>query len=207
MSSQPTSWSSAVPHFIRGWASQLEFHSNSRTCQRWAPLPFRYLILRVSSLYRYKGDDTLTEAGLIKRRLSLDDQRIKSLASIEQWARKCSSEHRSTGTRNKCVLSGPLDLPTRLLDTRNTDNAIRLIETKDMQNNNAEYIALSHCWSLEPTIVTTISNIEMMRTEILMEKLPYTFRDAVTIAHHLNIRYLWIDSMCIIQGDRDDWEK
>jgi len=47
----------------------------------------------------------------------------------------------------------------------------------------------------------------MMRTEILMEKLPYTFRDAVTIAHHLNIRYLWIDSMCIIQGDRDDWEK
>jgi len=76
-----------------------------------------------------------------------------------------------------------------------------------MQNNNAEYIALSHCWGLEPTIVTTISNIEMMKTEILMEKLPYTFRDAVTIAHHLNIRYLWIDSMCIIQDDRDDWEK
>ncbi len=40
-----------------------------------------------------------------------------------------------------------------------------------------------------------------------MEDLSTTFRDAVTIAREMNVRYLWIDSMCIIQNDTKDWEQ
>jgi hypothetical protein len=36
--------------------------------------------------------------------------------------------------------------------------------------------------------------------------LSQTFRDAIAIVRRLNIRYLWIDSLCIIQDDRTDWE-
>lgn len=36
--------------------------------------------------------------------------------------------------------------------------------------------------------------------------LSQTFRDAITITRQLNIRYLWIDSLCIIQDDLRDWE-
>ena len=33
-----------------------------------------------------------------------------------------------------------------------------------------------------------------------------TFRDAIKVTRHLGIRYIWIDSICIIQDSREDWE-
>lgn len=42
--------------------------------------------------------------------------------------------------------------------------------------------------------------------EIALDSLPKTFRDAVLITRALNLRYLWIDSLCIIQDDIHDWE-
>jgi hypothetical protein len=37
--------------------------------------------------------------------------------------------------------------------------------------------------------------------------LPQTLVDAVKIARHLNIRYLWIDCLCICQDDPEDWAR
>ena len=39
------------------------------------------------------------------------------------------------------------------------------------------------------------------------EQAPATFRDAIKVARALGTRYLWIDSLCIIQNDREDWER
>jgi hypothetical protein len=50
-------------------------------------------------------------------------------------------------------------------------------------------------------------NIRAHKSEISTSKLPLTFQHAVEIARHLSIRYLWIDSLCIIQKDSDDWER
>lgn len=36
--------------------------------------------------------------------------------------------------------------------------------------------------------------------------LPKTFQDAIVFTRQLNIRYLWIDSLCIIQDSKEDWE-
>ncbi|PQE03115.1 heterokaryon incompatibility protein [Rutstroemia sp. NJR-2017a BVV2] len=33
-----------------------------------------------------------------------------------------------------------------------------------------------------------------------------TFQNAVQITRALGLRYLWIDSLCIIQDDKDDWQ-
>jgi hypothetical protein len=41
---------------------------------------------------------------------------------------------------------------------------------------------------------------------IIISDLPKTFRDAVKIASTLNVRYLWIDSLCIIQDSEEDWQ-
>ncbi|KAK4182259.1 hypothetical protein QBC35DRAFT_468219 [Podospora australis] len=35
--------------------------------------------------------------------------------------------------------------------------------------------------------------------------IPATFRNAIIVARHLRIPYIWIDSLCIVQDDRDDW--
>jgi hypothetical protein len=41
---------------------------------------------------------------------------------------------------------------------------------------------------------------------IPLPELPQTFQDAVEITKALGIRYLWIDTFCIIQDDEKDWE-
>jgi hypothetical protein len=54
---------------------------------------------------------------------------------------------------------------------------------------------------------TTRSNYNSFREKILWTNLPSTFRDAIRIAASLGIDFIWIDSLCIIQNDPDDWAK
>ncbi|KAF2815763.1 heterokaryon incompatibility, partial [Mytilinidion resinicola] len=42
---------------------------------------------------------------------------------------------------------------------------------------------------------------------ISMGKLPRALQDAVKVCRELSIRYLWADTLCIIQDDEDDWQK
>jgi hypothetical protein len=41
---------------------------------------------------------------------------------------------------------------------------------------------------------------------IPLSELPMTFQDAISVTKALGIRYLWVDSFCIIQDDEKDWE-
>jgi hypothetical protein len=47
----------------------------------------------------------------------------------------------------------------------------------------------------------------MFRKRILFAELPKTFKDAITIARFMTIKYIWIDSLYIIQNSTKDWEK
>ncbi|RDW75138.1 hypothetical protein BP6252_06280 [Coleophoma cylindrospora] len=74
------------------------------------------------------------------------------------------------------------------------------------------YVALSHCWGetdpdRRPSHCTTRENLETRQKGFRLSELPKTFRDAITITRQLGIQYLWIDSLCIIQGPDGDWEK
>jgi hypothetical protein len=44
-----------------------------------------------------------------------------------------------------------------------------------------------------------------MLLSVNYEDLPKTFQDAIQITRGLGFRYLWIDSLCIIQDDLEDW--
>lgn len=54
------------------------------------------------------------------------------------------------------------------------------------------------------TTSKNLSNRE--KNGLLIHELPRTFRDAVRITRLLGYKYLWIDSLCIVQGDSKDWE-
>jgi hypothetical protein len=51
------------------------------------------------------------------------------------------------------------------------------------------------------------STIQAMKNEIDDAKLSATYRDAIEVARRLQIRFQWIDSLCIIQDSRADWEE
>ena len=75
----------------------------------------------------------------------------------------------------------------------------------ESQGEEAKYIALSHCWGGKALLRTTRSTLKNRKKQIQWCRLSKTFQDAVTITRRLGIEYLWIDSLCIIQDDEDDW--
>lgn len=69
------------------------------------------------------------------------------------------------------------------------------------------YTILSHCWGGEVPTTTTTENMEEHTRAIPTRSLPKTFQDAVLITRKVGVRYLWIDSLCIIQDSTADWQK
>jgi hypothetical protein len=65
---------------------------------------------------------------------------------------------------------------------------------------------LSHCWGPSPVITSKKADIQLRREHIQWKTLSKTFQDAVTITRRLSIPCLWIDSLCIIQDDLEDWK-
>jgi hypothetical protein len=68
-------------------------------------------------------------------------------------------------------------------------------------------MTLSHRWDVHGKLCTTIvSNIEQRMQRILASELPKVFEEAIQLTRCLGVRYLWIDSLCIVQGDGGDFE-
>jgi hypothetical protein len=54
---------------------------------------------------------------------------------------------------------------------------------------------------------TTRSNFDHRQKGFSATDLPLTFLDAIEVAHGLGVEYLWIDSLCIIQGENGNWKQ
>jgi len=55
--------------------------------------------------------------------------------------------------------------------------------------------------------MTTKKNLASHKLGIEWHTLPKSFQDAITITRNLEKRYLWIDSLCIVQDDKNDWDR
>lgn len=71
----------------------------------------------------------------------------------------------------------------------------------------ARYTTLSHRWGTEEPFALTQECMEQMTRDIPWASIPRTFQDAVKITRELGVDYVWIDSLCIIQDDREDWRR
>ncbi|RSL91073.1 hypothetical protein CEP52_014360 [Fusarium oligoseptatum] len=99
--------------------------------------------------------------------------------------------------------------PSRLLEIVNESGDLGLL-LKDATNIEGNYTALSHCWGTlqeaQKIPILTKDNIaERLSHVFLASNLSRTFQDAVHLTDRLGLRYIWIDSLCIIQGDKEDW--
>lgn len=98
-------------------------------------------------------------------------------------------------------------LPTRVLDLGLgfEQDHIKLCQSSLLEVE--PYVALSYCWGKSEPFTTVKANIESRKLSISIASLPSTLRDAVILTRRLGIRYIWIDALCIIQDDADDWKK
>ncbi|KAF9886248.1 hypothetical protein FE257_011861 [Aspergillus nanangensis] len=140
--------------------------------------------------------------------LFLHDEEAESSDEAVNWTRSnlehCCSSH------PECNLEEPnWGLPTRVLDLGESNRAL----TSDVKlyvthNEQEEYLSLSHCWGSEPELrplETTTKTLDEFQDRICYDNLTKTFQDAVVFTRKLGYRFLWIDSLCIIQDDGDDW--
>jgi hypothetical protein len=169
-------------------------------------------------MYRnvYSSSEPLTvlEDSDAVRRNILGRPRLSSSGSDEAfellryWLKACRKQHpQCLQTFAGVTIQNGVDshLPTRVIDVGDSEGeSVKLIEANGLR---AKYTAMTHCWGPPNRIpiITTKSNIHQHLVEIPWLKIPNSFKDAITTTRHLGLRYLWIDSLCIIQDDHDDW--
>ncbi|EMD93600.1 hypothetical protein COCC4DRAFT_191399 [Bipolaris maydis ATCC 48331] len=126
------------------------------------------------------------------------------LTLMRTWLSNCATKH------PKCKQIASQGSPKRVLDVRAfaNSNDIRLVDWQSVPTT-AKYVTLSHCWGPvnQRPICTSKATLSDRMLRIQFKDLSMTFQDAVKICRDLDQQYLWIDSLCIIQDDREDWSQ
>ncbi|KAI4641687.1 hypothetical protein J4E93_007785 [Alternaria ventricosa] len=81
----------------------------------------------------------------------------------------------------------------------------KLVETTAGQK--GKYATLSYCWGNGLPFTTTTETLSMRKSSIDFQDLPKTLQDAAMVVRSLDLRYVWIDCLAIVQDDTADWEK
>lgn len=137
---------------------------------------------------------------------------------LSEWVRSCDNTRHLPYCKSF--------IPTRLLEVGDVKvGRVRLICNLAESLTSVKYVALSHRWGTLNTeqpaegkfVTTTRKNIGLITTSggIKDTDLPQTFQDAVAVTRSLNLKYLWIDSLCILQADgegndpesKEDWDR
>lgn len=72
-----------------------------------------------------------------------------------------------------------------------------------------KYACLSYCWGVSKIQAgqTKKSNFSNHLRGILLNNLPNTVVEIIHLCNKLGFRYLWVDRLCIIQDDTEDWAR
>jgi hypothetical protein len=126
------------------------------------------------------------------------------------WLRDCDDNHVECRKDTRPPGSEANQYPARLIAI--DKSCIRLVHTKEIDDRHVEplrYLALSYTWGDRAThrrYFTTAETFKQHCEAIPEKSLPNLFVDALTMTRNLGIKYLWIDALCIVQGEGGDWE-
>ncbi|OBT41914.1 hypothetical protein VE00_07479 [Pseudogymnoascus sp. WSF 3629] len=116
---------------------------------------------------------------------------------IYGWLRQCETQHPN------CKDYRPSILPDRVVFVGKGRDPHLVEPPKGAQE---DYIALSHRWGGQVSLQLKTATLDDFKKGIPFSSFPKTFQDAITVCRSLCIKYIWIDSICIIQDSKDDWD-
>jgi len=122
----------------------------------------------------------------------------------QRWLHECITSH----TMCRHVSPDTNWYPTRLIDMGllSEHNRVRIVEPREQEDKiEGRYVTLSHCWGNIDFYHLTQDTLPVLKEGIGLEELPKTFRHAIDFACRLGLRYIWIDSLCILQDSERDW--
>lgn len=96
-----------------------------------------------------------------------------------------------------------MPLPTRIIDVGDHESRnIRLVVPDKRAA--GKYAALSYCWGRSNHFVLTADTLKHLQNGFDLSQLPQTLQDAVRVTKEVGLRYLWVDALCIIQGQNNE---
>ncbi|UPL00481.1 hypothetical protein LCI18_011415 [Fusarium solani-melongenae] len=121
----------------------------------------------------------------------------ETFGAVRRWLGECVDNH------PECRGDTLRELPTRLImvSPLGVNVSARLCETL---GKTGQYCALSYCWGGDQLHKTTRQKYATYLRELPYEELPQTIRDAFQVARSVGVRYIWIDSLCIVQDEKED---
>jgi hypothetical protein len=120
------------------------------------------------------------------------------LPLAKRWLATCNSSHK------RCNRSVEPFTPSRLVSTSIDGSKLHI--ATDFASPPL-YTTLSHCWGGVTFLTLTKANLALFQEKIPLAALSLTFAEAIRAARVLGFHYIWIDSLCIIQDDDDDWRR
>ncbi|QIW94519.1 hypothetical protein AMS68_000037 [Peltaster fructicola] len=132
------------------------------------------------------------------QRVQRPAQSAAPLDLAKQWLQTCATSHDCSSRYEG------LQLPTRLIWI--ADSSLRLVETTTCSERPI-YATLSYCWGTTENVKLTERSYASFHREISQDELQPTYRDAIKVARALDLEWIWIDALCIIQDqiDHRDW--
>ena len=194
------------------------YSENRRVIREVDRVKDRFIIAEIESVPGAYDDEEGKKPQLVPRREvgdSIDYDLVKS------WLNRCK-DHKHTKAAQE-------QMDFNMFHCR---EGFRLIDVEEqrlvLMKERCAFAALSYVWGRLPTVLypgeseedgqpillTTTENLERLSApqglsasaikEMDGPKLPKTVQDAIAFCRDVGIRYLWIDTLCIVQNDRKD---
>lgn len=115
---------------------------------------------------------------------------------IREWLKTCEIKH------DHPIPEFTGEMTIRLVDTKQKC----LIEWKGPTSEAPRFVALSYVWgrSRQKVMLTTDRLSDFKQPGFFDRSLDQTIRDSIDLVARIEEKYLWIDSLCILQDSRDD---
>ncbi|KAK7938088.1 heterokaryon incompatibility protein-domain-containing protein [Apiospora aurea] len=129
-----------------------------------------------------------------------------TLNFIQYQLNNCIHSHEKCREYLSQISQGVTSWPSRVLEIQPTTSQIRLVQFElEMAQ---RYVAVSYCWGPKrPPLKAESSTLRSLREGISWSDLPKTLHDAVALTAKIGYKWIWIDSMCIVQDDEQDWDR
>ncbi|OIW24454.1 HET-domain-containing protein [Coniochaeta ligniaria NRRL 30616] len=141
----------------------------------------------------------------ILRMMSKHPDSKEAMTIASSWLRNCLKNHSSCNPPPESQIP-----PKRLINVGNETQCPFLVETSSASRH-IQWLSLSYCWGQDPSMKLTRKTMDMLKNGIALDRFDPTIRDAILVARGLEIPYIWIDSLCIVQkedGEEDgEWNK
>jgi hypothetical protein len=181
-----------------GLSGALSNHSKAETFRVIVPEGTSTGVDNIVTLLTYHTTDDAATDMIETSSSSFTPSFENRISQAIAWMKKCEE------TDEVCKGLGNGPLPTRVLDlgTLNHENQLKLRD--DLSGAPGRYACLSYCWGSAQSTMTRSGTIDDFKSGIDITSLPKTIQEAICVTRKLNLQFLWVDALCILQDNEED---